>query len=102
MPLAGIGTHRVSCILIESFDNFGTIDMNWQERISIDPAILVGKPVIRGTRLSVELLLDFMAGGWSQDEILEDYPDLRLEDLRAALAYAADAVRREHARPLVV
>lgn len=76
--------------------------MEWQDRITTDPAVLVGKPAIRGTRLSVELLLDFLAGGWTPDEILQDYPDLCAEDLRAVYAYAADAVRREQTRPLAV
>ena len=69
--------------------------MNWRERITADPAILVGKPVVRGTRISVELLLDFLASGWTQAEILDGYPHLCAEDVQAALAYADDAVRRE-------
>lgn len=82
--------------------NLGVVAMDWQERITADPAILVGKPVIRGTRISVEWILDLMAGGWTQEEILEDYPHLCLDDLRAVLAYAADAVRRGFAKPLAV
>jgi uncharacterized protein (DUF433 family) len=55
--------------------------MTWQERIVVNPEILVGKPVIRGTRLAVELLVDLLAQGWSEEEILKNYPGLTREDL---------------------
>ncbi len=55
-----------------------------QERIEVNPAILVGKPVIKGTRLAVEFLLELIAEGWSTDEILRNYPQLTVDDLRAA------------------
>lgn len=63
--------------------------MNWQERIVIDPAILVGKPVIRGTRLAVEFIVDLLAQGWSHQEILKNYPGLVDQDIQACLAYAS-------------
>ncbi len=59
--------------------------MNWQDRIVIDPAILVGKPVIRGTRLAVEFIVDLLAQGWSEAEILRNYPGLTHEDIAACL-----------------
>lgn len=59
------------------------------KRIVIDPNILMGKPSIRGTRLGVEFILDLLAHGWSEAEILENYPSLVLEDIRACLAYAS-------------
>ena len=59
--------------------------MNWQDRIVIDPAILVGKPVIRGTRLAVEFIVDLLAQGWSEAEILRNYPGLMHEDIAACL-----------------
>lgn len=62
--------------------------MNWEERIISDPEVLVGKPTIKGTRISVELIFERLASGWSEDEILESYPRLTREDLRAAFAYA--------------
>ena len=62
----------------------------WQERIEVDPAILVGKPVIKGTRLSVEFLLDLMAEGWPAEQILGNYPQLTADDLQAVLHYAAE------------
>ena len=61
-----------------------------QERIAVDPAILVGKPVIKGTRLAVEFLLDLMAEGWTAEQILGNYPQLTADDLQAALHYATD------------
>ena len=74
----------------------------WQERISVDPAILVGKPVIRGTRLAVEFLLDLMAEGWTVEQILGNYPQLTADDLQAALHYAAESLKRERVYPLAV
>ena len=71
----------------------------WQERILIDPAILVGRPVIRGTRLAVEFLLDLMAEGWPPEQILRNYPQLTAADLQSALHYAAESLRRERSFP---
>ncbi|WP_198167983.1 DUF433 domain-containing protein [Herbidospora yilanensis] len=59
------------------------------DRITVEPGRLEGKPTIRGLRMSVETLVRLVAGGWSFDEILSDYPDLELEDIRQALEYAA-------------
>lgn len=64
--------------------------MNWQARITIDPQILVGKPVIRGTRLAVEFIIDLLAQGWSEGELLRNYPGLSTEDIRACLAYTGE------------
>lgn len=61
-------------------------------RISIDPAILLGKPCIRGTRISVELILRWLSEGRTFNELIEAYPHLTEDDIRAALAYAADTV----------
>jgi uncharacterized protein (DUF433 family) len=65
------------------------------ERIVIDPAIMMGKPVIRGTRITVELILRKLAEGASEAELLEDYPHLGTEDIRAAVAYGAASVAHE-------
>jgi uncharacterized protein (DUF433 family) len=67
----------------------------WEERIVVDPNILVGKPIIKGTRLAVELILDLLAQGWPQDEILRNYSGLEAEDIQACLAYARDMLRNE-------
>lgn len=76
--------------------------MDWQERIIVDPAILTGKPIIKGTRLAVEFLLELLAEGWTHEEILRNYPGLAPEDLRAVLHYAAEALKREKIYPLTV
>ena len=69
------------------------------ERIVLDPAILAGKPVVRGTRLSVEFIIGLMADGWSEAEILREYEGLTHEDLAACLAYARDVLRSETVHP---
>ena len=65
--------------------------MPLSERIVVDPEILAGKPVIRGTRLSVELILGLLAAGQSENELLANYPGLTREDILACLSYAVDA-----------
>ena len=65
------------------------------DRISVDPNVCFGKPCIKGTRIWVSLVLDFLANGMSFEEILEDYPSLTIEDIRAAIAYGAE-MSREH------
>lgn len=69
--------------------------MNWHERITADPAILVGKPCIKGTRISVELILGWLANGWTFEMILESYPHITREDILASLAFAAEMMRDE-------
>lgn len=74
--------------------------MSWQERIVVDPAILVGKPVVRGTRLSVELIVDLLAQGWSEADVLASYPKLTVEDIHACLKYASALMQSEKVYPL--
>jgi uncharacterized protein (DUF433 family) len=69
--------------------------MDWRDRIIADPEILAGKPTIRGTRISVELILDRLASGWTPETVIEAYPHLAREDIQAALAFAADLVGEE-------
>jgi uncharacterized protein (DUF433 family) len=66
------------------------------ERISIDPSICFGKPCIRGTRIWVSLILDFLAAGMSVDDLLAEYPQLTAEDVRAAIAYGAEMARERY------
>ena len=66
------------------------------QRISVDPNVCFGKPCIRGTRIWVFLLLDFMASGMSTGEILEEYPQLTEQDIRAAMAYGAEMARERY------
>lgn len=65
------------------------------KRIEINPAVMMGKPVIRGTRITVELILSKLAEGASEGELVEDYPHLTPEDIRAAIAYGAASVAHE-------
>jgi uncharacterized protein (DUF433 family) len=69
------------------------IGMNWRAFIHTDPAVLAGKPVIKGTRLSVELLLDRLANGWTEQMIFESYPNLPKESLQAIYAFMLDTIR---------
>lgn len=69
--------------------------MEWRDRITSDPAVLVGKPVIKGTRISVELILGWLANGWTYEQILESYPHIKQEDILAALAFAEEMMRDE-------
>jgi uncharacterized protein (DUF433 family) len=68
---------------------------NWRERITADPEILVGKPIVKGTRISVELILGWLASGWSFEQVIESYPHITREDILAALAFAAEMMREE-------
>lgn len=76
--------------------------MTIQDRIVIDPEILVGKPVVRGTRLAVEFIIDLLAQGWSEAEVLRNYPGLTREDILACLAYAGQRLKAERVYPLPV
>jgi uncharacterized protein (DUF433 family) len=73
--------------------------MSWQERIVVDPQILVGKPIIRGTRLSVELIVDLLAQGWSEADVLASYPKLTADDIHACLKYASAVMQSERVYP---
>jgi uncharacterized protein (DUF433 family) len=67
--------------------------MNWRERISVDPIVCHGKACIKGTRIMVSIILDNLAEGVGEMEILRSYPSLTLEDIKAAIAYAAELSR---------
>lgn len=69
--------------------------MKSSSRIEVNPKIMMGKPVIKGTRITVELILRKLAQGLSASELVQDYPSLTVEDVQAALAYAADTVAHE-------
>ena len=68
-------------------------------RITLDPKVLAGKPVVRGTRLSVEFVIGLMAEGWSEADILANYPGITHEDIIACLAYARDTLSSEKVFP---
>ena len=73
--------------------------VDWTPFIAIDPAVTFGKPVIAGTRIAVEFVLDLFAGGWTEETVLEGYPHLTHESIRAAFAYAADLAHERQQRP---
>ena len=73
---------------------------NWEQHIISDPRICHGKPCVQGTRIMVSVILDNLADGLSADEIVAEYPPLTLEDVRAAIAYAAVLTREEELVPL--
>ena len=68
--------------------------MTLRDRITLDPAVRSGKPVVRGTRITVTDVLEYLAGGMTVDEVLLDFPDLAPEDIQAVLLYAAERERR--------
>jgi uncharacterized protein (DUF433 family) len=76
--------------------------MDWKDRIVVDANVLVGKPVIKGTRIAVEFLLELLAEGWTHDQILKSYPHLTGEDIQAALHYAVETLKEERVYPLPV
>ncbi len=78
------------------------MDETLLRRITVDPRIMAGKPVIRGTRIPVELIVRMLAQGVPEQEILQEYPRLEPQDIRAALAYAADVLAGEEVYPLAV
>jgi uncharacterized protein (DUF433 family) len=75
--------------------------LDWQERIVIDPDVLVGKPIVRGTRLAVEFIIDLLAQGWTEAELLGNYPRLTREDVQACLGYASATLQAEKVYPVV-
>jgi uncharacterized protein (DUF433 family) len=76
--------------------------MSWPDRIVVDPDVLAGKPVIRGTRLAVEFILDLLAAGQSEDDILSNYSGLTRDDILACLSYASHLAHEYRAYPLSV
>jgi uncharacterized protein (DUF433 family) len=70
-------------------------NMSWQERFTLDASVLAGKPIIRGTRISVEFVVDLLGRGWTVDDVLREYDHLTREDIQACLAYASDMLKSE-------
>jgi uncharacterized protein (DUF433 family) len=70
--------------------------MDWKTHIVADTSILAGKPIIKGTRLSVDFILSLFAQGWTEQQVLENYPQLTLEDLKAVFAFAQTCLAEEN------
>lgn len=68
---------------------------DWKTRITVDSNILTGKPIIKGTRISVEHILDLLSNGWTTETILENYPQLKRKDITAVLKYATSILKEE-------
>jgi uncharacterized protein (DUF433 family) len=73
---------------------------DWHDRITVNPDVLVGKPIVKGTRLAVEFIVDLLAQGWEEGELLRNYPGLTHADVLACLAYAGERLRSERIYPL--
>jgi uncharacterized protein (DUF433 family) len=69
--------------------------MDWHDRIVVNPKVLVGKPVIKGTRIAVEFVVDLLGRGWTTEQILREYDHLTPEDIQACLAYAGEVLKSE-------
>ncbi len=67
----------------------------WQDRLTVNPEIHVGKPIVKGTRLAVEFILELLGQGWTEADVLKNYPGLTHEDILACLAYASEVLRSE-------
>jgi uncharacterized protein (DUF433 family) len=76
------------------------MEMALTDRIVIDPGIIAGKPIIKGTRIAVEFLVDLLGQGWSIQQILDNYPGIQPEDVKACLTYAAKVLRDEQIFPI--
>ena len=74
---------------------------NIMKNIEINPKILVGKPIIAGTRIPVELIVKLIAQGWKEEDIIKEYPVLKKEDIRAALFYAERIIEEEEVYPIL-
>jgi uncharacterized protein (DUF433 family) len=69
--------------------------MEWRERIVVDPKVLVGKPVVKGTRMAVEFVVDLLARGWTVEQVLQEYDHPTRDDIQACLAYASELLKSE-------
>lgn len=69
--------------------------MNWRDRITVDADVLVGKPIVKGPRISVEFVVDLLGRGWTRERILREYDHLCAEDVQACLAYASEVLKAE-------
>lgn len=72
----------------------------WRDRIVVDVDVLVGKPVVKGTRLTVEFIVELLSQGWTYEQILDNYPGLTRQDILACLSYASNALHAEKIYPL--
>lgn len=74
--------------------------MRWEDRIIVDPAVLAGKPVIKGTRIAVDFVVDLLGRGWTIEQVLQEYDHVTREDIQACLAYASEVLQSERVYPV--
>ena len=74
--------------------------MNWRERIIVNPGILAGKPIIKGTRISVDFVIGLLGQGWTVEQLLTEYGHLERQDILACLSYASEALASEKIYPI--
>jgi len=98
-PSLSLGRGRFCALLDSGSPENYLRDMNYRERITIDPRIRSGKPCIRGTRITVADVFDYLGGGMTIPEVLDDFPDLTADDIQACFAFAADRDRRLNVVP---
>ncbi len=93
--LSGSNLHNVNLVVPAEDNRKPEQTMNWKDYIHTDPGVLVGKPVVKGTRLAVDFVLGLFAEGWTERQILENYPTLTQQSLRAVFAFSAECMRDE-------
>ena len=74
--------------------------MGWHDRIVVDPTVLVGKPIVKNTRIAVEFIVDLLGRGWTVDQVLREYDHLTREDVQACLMYASEILKSERVYPM--
>lgn len=74
--------------------------MNWQDQVTVDPRTMTGKPVIRGTRIAAEFVIDLLERGYSREQIIQQYPHLTEKNIQACLAYAKELLQTERVYPV--
>ena len=75
------------------------LPVDWRERIEINPEVMTGKPVIKGTRLTVDHVIELLAEGWTAAQVTEEYPGITVEDISGCLAYASAVIKNEKVYP---
>jgi uncharacterized protein (DUF433 family) len=76
--------------------------MNWRDRITFDTAVLAGKPVVRGSRLTVDFMVGLLGQGWTEADILRNYPGITHDDIAACLQYASEILQSEKVYPAAI
>jgi len=84
-----------SALDVDGMQDYSVAPMNWRDRIALDPDVLAGKPVVKGTRIAVEMVVDLLGRGYTAEQVLQQYDHITAEDVQACLAYAAEVLQSE-------